>query len=224
MSSLLDLICPARCAGCGAPGGPVCARCAIALAATPVRHRPTPCPPGLPPTWVVATYDDATRGLLIAFKERGAVGLARPLGDALARAIGSCLEPGMPALVVPAPSARAAVRRRGDDTVRMLATRAVRRLRVAGWQVAVAPVLTQRRFVADSAGLSSPARAANLAGALMVRRSAMHRVRDARVVVVDDLVTTGVTLTEACGALTRCGAHVLGAAAVAATRRRIANW
>ena len=131
-----------------------------------MRHAPTPCPTGMPPTWVVATYDGSARAMLLAFKEHGAVGLARPLGEALARCVSAAaLEWRGPVLVVPIPSAPAAVRRRGDDVVRLLAVQAARRARVPARPTRSAAVLAQRRRIADSAGLSAAARAANLAGA-----------------------------------------------------------
>ncbi|HVX69938.1 MAG TPA: phosphoribosyltransferase family protein [Mycobacteriales bacterium] len=218
---LLDLICPTRCSGCGTPASLVCGRCAVTLAAPAVRHVPTPCPAGMPPTWVASEYDGPVRSMLIEFKERGAVGLAAPLGEVVARCLTAAVTDSAGGLlVVPVPSAAATVRRRGDDVIRLLAEHAARRLRAGDRRYRVAAVLRQRRPVADSAGLSSSARATNLAGALEVRRSAVPRVRGATVLIVDDLVTTGATLVAATEALSGAGACVLGAAAVAATRRR----
>jgi predicted amidophosphoribosyltransferase len=175
----------------------------------------------MPPTWVVAAYDGPVRALLLDFKERNAVGLARPLGDALARSVTCALpERRGPVLIVPIPSSPAAIRRRGDDVVRLLAVRAARAIRAAGYTAKVAPVLTQRRRVADSAGLSAQARATNLADALEVRRPAARLVGGAAAVLVDDLVTTGATFSAATAALAAAGTQVLGAAAVAATQRR----
>jgi predicted amidophosphoribosyltransferase len=174
----------------------------------------------MPPTWVVCAYDGPIRQLLLDFKERGVVGLVRPLGDALARAVGAAVaEHARNVAIVPIPSASASVRRRGDDVVRLLARHAARRLRADGCRASVTPVLTQRRGVTDSAGLAASARAANLAGALVVRRAEVRTLRGGTVVLVDDLVTTGTTLTEATATLRDAGAHVIGAAAVAATRR-----
>src|SRR4051794_17220222 len=127
--SLLDLLCPTTCQGCGRQGGPACASCRILLSGPPRQHRPTPCPTGLPPLWVVAAYDGPTRGLLLGYKERGAVELAPVLAEPLARAVrGAVAGTAGRVLLVPAPSARAAVRARGDDVVALLASRTARLL------------------------------------------------------------------------------------------------
>jgi predicted amidophosphoribosyltransferase len=75
--------------------------------------------------------------------------------------------------------------------------------------------LTHRRHVADQAGLTATARAANLSGALHSRLD----LRGHRVVLVDDVITTGATLTEAARALRAAGAEVQACAVIAATER-----
>ena len=67
-------------------------------------------------------------------------------------------------------------------------------------------------------GLTAPERAVNLAGALEVVPRA--RVAERRVVLADDVITTGATLAEAVRALQVTGADVVGAATVAATPLR----
>jgi predicted amidophosphoribosyltransferase len=49
--------------------------------------RPSPEPLGLPPVYAAARYGDEVRAVVLAHKERGALGLARPLGAALAGAV-----------------------------------------------------------------------------------------------------------------------------------------
>jgi predicted amidophosphoribosyltransferase len=168
----------------------------------------------------VASYTGSCRQLLLAYKERGAVGLGRllavPLATSLTAAVGR--RDGT-VLVVPVPSTRSAVRRRGDDLVLALARRAATLVRRRGLAVRVLPALQHCRDVADSAGLDSRARALNLAGALAARRRLRPALVGSQVVIVDDLLTTGATLAEAARALGEARAAVLGAATIAATRR-----
>lgn len=76
-------------------------------------------------------------------------------------------------------------------------------------------VLEHRRRVADQSGLSAADRAANLSGALWAR----YDLRGLRLIVVDDVMTTGATLAEAARALRTAGAKVPAAAVIAATAR-----
>jgi predicted amidophosphoribosyltransferase len=82
-------------------------------------------------------------------------------------------------------------------------------------QVSCAQALQHRRRVADQAGLTATARSTNLTGALQARLD----LRGVRVIVVDDVVTTGATLTEAARALRDAGAEVPAAAVIATTER-----
>ncbi|WP_405440258.1 phosphoribosyltransferase family protein [Streptomyces avidinii] len=219
---LAGLVLPVDCAGCGAVRVLVCAGCREALggaAAGPVR--PSPRPVGLPAVWAAAVYDGGVRSLLLAHKERGALPLAGVLGAALAAAVlaggtGGPGEAGEVALV-PVPSARRQVRARGHDPARRIALAAAGRLRRAGVPARVAPVLGLRRAVADQAGLGARQRRENLTGALAVRRGGRRLTDGARIVLVDDLITTGATLAEAARAVHAAGAGaVLRAAVVAA--------
>ncbi|MGV9994982.1 ComF family protein [Streptomyces sp. NPDC003374] len=110
---------------------------------------------------------------------------------------------GGPVLLVPVPSARRAVRARGHDPVRRVALAAAGELRRCGRPARVLAVLRQRRAVADQSGLDSRQRLANLAGALQVVPGGARLLSAGPVVVVDDLMTTGASLTEAARAVIR---------------------
>ncbi|MFE5680123.1 ComF family protein [Streptomyces erythrochromogenes] len=205
---LAGLVLPVDCAGCGAARVLVCADCRGALGgavAGPVR--PSPRPAGLPAVQAAAAYEGAVRAVLLAHKERGALPLAGVLGAALAAAVlagGTGPGRGEVALV-PVPSARRQVRARGHDPARRIALAAAGRLRRAGVPARVAPVLGLRRAVADQAGLGARQRRENLAGALAVRRDGARLTGGARIVLVDDVVTTGATLAEAARAVRAAG-------------------
>lgn len=210
LADLLDLALPQTCAGCAAPGRSLC-DCCCALLADPRRHRPDPCPEGLPPLVAAAPYSGPVRAALLAHKEDGRLGLVRPLGRALAGAVvllraDAALVP----VLVPVPSARRAVRERGHDHARRLAAAAARRAGLPS-----RALLVQARRTADQSGLDAGQRADNLHGALQAR----CRLDGLPVLLVDDVVTTGVTLAEAARALRAAGAEVRGAAVVAATLR-----
>ncbi|MGW6536346.1 ComF family protein [Streptomyces sp. NPDC055011] len=208
------LVLPVACEGCGTPRAGLCTRCAGVLAGdggsgggggvgAPPRVRPAPEPVGLPVVHAALPYEGVVRNLLIAHKERGALGLARGLGEALARAVEAAVgDSGSgPLLLVPVPSSRRSVRARGHDPTRRVALAAAARLRRSGRSARVVPVLRQRRAVADQAGLGARGRWVNLAGALEVVPGGGRPLANGRVVLVDDLMTTGATLAEAARAL-----------------------
>ncbi|MER6113178.1 ComF family protein [Streptomyces hirsutus] len=215
---LSDLVLPAECGGCGRPRAVLCARCRTALSgAAPRRVRPEPEPAGLPVTHAAARYADEVRAALLAHKERGALALTRPLGEALAGAVRAGLReaarPGSGGLVgpvhgdrgavllVPVPSAPRAVRARGHDPALRIARAAAGVLRRQGVPASVLPALRQRRGVADQSELDAAQRLANLAGALAVAPGCGRLLRDGQVVLVDDLMTTGASLAEAARAV-----------------------
>ena len=213
-----------------ASGAPLCAACEGLLTESGP-WRTLAAVPGAPQTHAVARYEDPVRTMLIGYKERGRTDLRRALGRALARAVAQTLDAAggeagfavdgtvsAPVALVPMPSRRKAVRERGADTTARLARTAARALREAGAPVRAVPVLCYARAVADQAGLSREERQANLSGALRARSAATSRT--SRVVLVDDISTSGASLAEAARALRTAGVPVLGAATIAAARVR----
>lgn len=224
-NSLLDLVLPVHCCGCDRPGEVLCAGCAPDLWRVGP-HEPVRPPAGLPPVVVAGPYEHALRAALIAYKERGRRELVAVLGHALAGAV--CAAPGLdrsadpvggrglPLSLVPVPSRPAAVRARGGDHMARLARRAAVSLRRQGRPVRVERVLAVGRGTRDSVGLDAGERAANISGAMRVRR----RPHGTAMVIVDDLVTTGATAAEAARALRTVGVDVLAVAALAGTVAR----
>ncbi|MEV8533566.1 ComF family protein [Streptomyces sp. NPDC051211] len=217
---LVGLVLPVECAGCGEVRMLLCGECREALSgARTGAVRPRAEPAGLPVVQAAAAYRGAVRAVLLAHKERGALPLAGPLGRALAAAVRAGPaggQDGPEVVLVPVPSARRQVRARGHDPARRIALAASAELRRGGTAARVAPVLRQRRTVADQAGLGARERRENLAGALEVRRDGARVAAGGRLVLVDDLITTGATLAEAARAVREAGLPVTAAAVVAA--------
>lgn len=222
LATLLDLVLPRRCVGCGRADGPLCPVCL-----------PLGCPNRAGPpaalAWAAGVYDGALRAALLAYKERGRRDLAAPLSRLLAAALRTAIDAAAsvdrapPAggdrrrdvvsiVLVPVPSARSVAAARGGDHVLRLARRAGG---ITGRRAA-ADALSLTRVVRDSAGLGAGERSRNLAAAMVARppRPGLSAV------IIDDIVTTGATLIEARRALQAVGWPVVGAAVVAATPRR----
>lgn len=215
-SSLLDLVLPRECGGCGRPGTAWCAECRDVLSRPPRLVRPrvvvgAPC-------WALGTYGGTCRSVVVAAKERGRRDLAGPLGDALAGAV-RCLQvegeldpPELaPVILVPAPSRRRAARSRGGDPVARACRRAAGEL--GSGAASVSRVLVMGSGVRDSVGLSARERAVNLRGRIRVRGSVRGSV-----VLVDDVLTTGTTAAESVAALGNSGIRVDAVLVVAAVR------
>jgi len=207
----------------------------------PVLVAPDPVPAGLPRCAAVARYDGAVRRAVVAYKDRGRLALGVPLGRALGRAAVAAagradLPSGVGAarcrpvladtlvLVVAVPSSRAAVRARGRDHLGPLVRGAVRALHDAGVPATAAPLLRSVTRRADLAGLSAHARAQAVLGAFAVQPSVAARWRRGgkplRLLLVDDVLTTGSTLAEAAATLRAADLDVHAAAVIAATVRR----
>lgn len=207
---LADLVLPSQCAGCGRRGTGLCAPCAQQLVPS-VRQRRV----GDFEVCFGLDYEAVAARVIAAYKQHARLGLAGPLSavlrDALRCALRrAALPEAVPAaagvLVVPAPTRWAADVRRGWRPVERVLTRAgVAHHRL----LRVGPVADQRTL--DERG-----RAANVAGRMRARG-----VHDRRVLLVDDVLTTGSTLAEMARAVRAGGGVVIGAACIAATPRRL---
>ncbi|MBF6131913.1 ComF family protein [Nocardia otitidiscaviarum] len=205
MGELLDLVLPRTCCGCGAGGVGWCAECAVTLAGPPVRARPR-ADPGVP-CWALAPYAGPARRAVLAVKEQCRRELAEPLGLALARGLDRLRDHARPLVLVPAPSRRSAARRRGGDPVVRTA------LVAAGWlpDCRMVRLLRTRPGVRDSVGLSPGDREHNLRGRIITARPSRQAVpipANAEVVLMDDVLTTGVTARESVRALIDAGVPV----------------
>lgn len=203
LADALALAFPVACAGCGADGRALCGDCRAALVPDPHERALAS---GLRVSAGVV-FEGVAAAALRAVKEQGRTALIRELAPALAAALAHAAGGEHDLVAVPVPTTRAALRRRGFRVVELLARRA---------GVAPQRLLRPARRVADQRRLGRDERRANVTGSLRATDAA-----GLRVVIVDDVVTTGATLDEAARALAAAGARVVGAAVVAATPLRL---
>lgn len=194
-----------------------CARCTALLSSTSRRlaYRDGSCPTcsALPPNVsarIIATEYASLCELFFAFKyERH-----RFVGEILANHLAATLV-GHPLahraeLVVPVPLHRKRLRARGFNQSDVLAERAAKAL---GIRCAFDAVRRVRKTEQQARIRLRSERAANVAGAFSVDRSDL--VRGRRVLLVDDVITTGATVGACADALRSAGASEVLAAALA---------
>lgn len=199
LTAAADLLLGATCPACRLPAWGLCQECRNRLTQQePARYTVD----GLP---IVAAclYRPVLEHAIPRYKDDGALHLEALLGRLLAGAVTAhdlTLRP----VLVPVPSLKRAVRARGFDHGRRLASRAAR---CSGLRMCA--LLRRAAEGADQAGLGRQARRRNLEGSMRARPS------EVPVLLVDDIVTTGASLMEARRALTGVGVPVLGAAVIA---------
>lgn len=201
---------PVTCAGCGADDRGLCDRCRSQLQPHPfVRELDDGTP-----VWAALTYDAVVRRVILALKEQGRTDVVSAFAPAFSSVVAQAIS--VPTtlrqsrteveLLVP-PVSRASFRRRGYDPVRLIA-------RAAGLP-RPASVLLNLHERASQKSLDRHQRSINLARSMASPRSLTGR----RFLVLDDVVTTGATLSEVIRSLREGGAEVVGAAVLAATPR-----
>ena len=206
---LLDVVVPRRCLVCRLPGCEVCDGCRERLKPVPV---PLCDRCGAPTAWPVercrecagrrlafaqaraaVLYDDVARVLVGAWKERGLRKLGVLAGEVVAELL---VRPAVDALTFVPPD--------GDRSVKRGHHPAERLAKELGlwWELPVEPLLGRARDVKQQRGLSVADRRRNV-------RGAFETVRDPprRLCLIDDVYTTGSTVSAAASALRKGGAR-----------------
>lgn len=185
---------------CGAPGPGPCGPCA----ATARPARPGPTPPALDRLLVGREYAGITRELVARVKYRNERSTIAWLVAPVVAALGGSVDPSSGIVVTWVPTTDARRRGRGFDHARLLAAAIARPLGLGLRS-------TLRRV--DATPQTGRDRAARRDGPRMAARRAI----DAPVMLVDDVVTTGSTLTVAARALRDAGAPSVVGVCVART-------
>lgn len=195
-----SLLLGTRCLVCGAPAVACCPACRERIIGK-APHQVRRC--GLSvPIWAANPYRPELARLIPAFKDDGAWSLVRLLSCRLAMAVVACRPP-TGTVLVPVPSQPAAVRRRGIDHTWMLARRVARALGIE------AARLLRRLNGGDAQRLQGRAGRERLSESRFLGTTCRSPV-----IVIDDVVTTGTSLTVSCEAMRRCGATVIAAAVI----------
>jgi ComF family protein len=218
IASLLNLLFPPVCSGCKQVGALFCAECTAAVdwLAEPLClacGRPTPAsvgqcdqcrqrPLSVQPIRAAAGYSGPLIPLIHQMKYNGFFSLAEPLADLMATAWPTWQRP--VELVVPIPLHPRHERERGYNQSALLARHLCGRF---GWTLAEA-ALRRVKETQQQARLGAAERQANVQGAFVADAG---RVAGRQVLLIDDVCTTGATLTAAADALWEAGATAVSA-------------
>jgi ComF family protein len=158
------------------------------------------------PSWdrarAVMRYDKHSRHLVLALKHGDRTHVARALGRWMGRAGAELLEGADMIMPVPLHWTRLFTRRYNQAGLLAHAVRA------AGGPPVMADWLVRRRRTSSQGRLGPVARVRNVRGAFAVRRGC--DVKGKRIVLVDDVLTTGATVEECARVLRRGGAAFIG--------------
>jgi ComF family protein len=211
---LLNLLLPSNCVICNAIGSTICNSC-LANLELKSRNVSRLAISG----YATCEYNSDTAKLISAFKESNQTSIAGVMATAVLEALTNfdlqnCI-------LVPIPSKRESFATRGFEPAALLANGLARRVaKHENLLLPVFKVLSYKNSVADQASLSGRDRRTNLIGTMAIIGSQARFTDTTRVVLVDDVVTTGASLTEAKRCLEEIGVEVIGFVAFAETLPR----
>ena len=162
------------------------------------------------------SYDGGLRELIHLLKYQSVRPAGNVLGEMLAAAIAKLSKnfEQKTVLVVPVPLHRSKLRERGFNQSELIARAALKFL-PADSHLRVSPVLKRVRPTKSQIGLTQHQRRENLRGAFAVINP--EEIEGSEILLVDDVVTTGTTVSECARILRRAGASKIWVASVGRT-------
>ncbi|MGB9082149.1 MAG: ComF family protein [Desulfuromonadaceae bacterium] len=195
---------------------PLCPICGIPFVGAGDDHRCGAClahPPRFDTARAHFLYEGAIRDLIHSFKYNQRTHLRYPLALLALEGVDGFLADQAPQLIVPVPLHRSRLRQRGFNQAVLLGRVLSRQLSLA----MLPDTLVRTRPTEPQVDLSAAERRLNVKGAFSVPRP--DRVEGKRILLLDDVMTTGSTMNECAKELKKAGAGMVIAVTIARTAR-----
>ena len=195
-AGLLDLLFPPCCLTCGALAEPFCGACREAVQPVPTT---VPLAAGVAAARSVGYHEGALRKAILRLKFGRKVALAEPLGELMALELALVAGEWRPDALAAVPIHWSRRLERGFNQAELLARAVGKQARLP-----VLPALRRLRATPHQVGQTAEQRASNLHDAFALDGG--HPVSGRRIVLVDDVRTTGATLAGCASVLRAAGA------------------
>jgi ComF family protein len=195
---------------------PLCSICGIPFIGTGGDHRCGAClthPPHFDTARARYLYEGPIRDLIHSFKYSQLTHLRHPLALLALEGVSGLVSEHDPHLIVPVPLHRSRLRQRGFNQAALLGRVLSRRLSLP----MLPDALVRIRPTEPQIKLSAAERRTNVKGAFTVKRPAL--IAGKRILLLDDVMTTGSTMDECAKELKKAGADGVIAATIARTAR-----
>jgi len=222
-SFILDLIFPVYCSGCGKEGSYLCQNCAEEIIQTtkffcPVCQKLSFCGQVCPSCqkksyldgliWIAPYQNQVLRKMIYSFKYEFARKMAKPLASLMAKTILNSelinlFSPKEAWLIVPIPLQNKKLKERGFNQSELLAEEVSNQIKIP----LVIGVLIKIKNTPSQTKLKERERKENVKGAFSTKN--INLVKDKKIILIDDVTTTGATLEEAAKVLKRAGAKLV---------------
>jgi len=213
-SGIKSLIFPQLCIICSAIGSRICSNCNKSWLTSPIKYRVDQIP-----LYFTTEYDEDIETILLLAKESGNKTAIDILSTALVNSIIFLMSENQiefPINIIPIPSSKRAIRKRGRNHIEELCEAVIAKLHGNSIFAQKVSIIYHQKKIKDQSNLNKSQRLKNLKNAYTLSGVLP---KTGSTILLDDVVTTGSSILEAARALSEAKITILGAVTACAVGR-----